>query len=132
MLELTPDIASQSNKFTARELCAWFTTDFINVTNKCLMFHYTWIRLRPYPTDIVYFNVYLQGEDRELELIREVRPPALPSEVSEFSNTDWITFFVALPTRPGFYQIAIQGSIGSSYSYFIDDLTVRPCYDFGE
>jgi hypothetical protein len=86
--------------------------------------------IRHLPSSTAHFRVYLQGEERKLELIREVRASALLS--SDFVHADWITFLVALPTRRGFHQIVIRGVIDSSYSFLIDDLTVRPCYDFGE
>jgi hypothetical protein len=61
------------NYSDADDMCGYFAFDFINTTNKCLLFHYYWAGIVPFYNSS--FQIFLLGEDNVLELIKEVVAP---------------------------------------------------------
>jgi hypothetical protein len=134
VLALNAPFPLPPNYSDADDMCGYFAFDFINTTNKCLLFHYYWAGLVPMRRS--YFQIFLLGEDNELELVKEVVAPLGTFQTYNF-HTDWTLLLFALPSRRGLHKIVIKGTLaGYASNYytglFLDDITIRPCTDFSE
>ena len=103
--------------------CASFRTQFFNVSNKCLLFHYRWV----YSGSM---TIFLRNDDRDLEVLTNISSRA---DVQELSGT-WHTLFLRLPLRKNLRQIVFKGNriSGELSGVALDDLTIRPCTDFSK
>jgi hypothetical protein len=132
---MTPYPLPPNFYINAQDMCGYFAFDYINTTNKCLLFHYYWAGLVQLPHSS-YIQFFLLGEDNLLELIKEVVAPPGTDQTYNY-HTDWSLLLVALPSRPGLHRVVIQGILaGEASDYYaalvLDDIAIRPCSDFSE
>ena len=106
---------------TNLQSCALVVMDYINTTGKCLQLHYEWLR-------VGYLDVYLIGEDRQLELVT-----AVSYEQTRESFT-WKTLVAKLPSSENLKQIIIKGirTTNGTSGIALDDISIRSCSDYGD
>lgn len=106
--------------------CADATTEYVDISNKCLLLHYMWMYAGT-------LQIFVQDEERAMHLVTSVTSSEQPQLIGQ-----WRTMFVSLPARQGMHQIIIR-ALRTSDKYgrettgvAIDDITVRYCSDFSK
>ena len=101
--------------------CALVVMDYINTTGKCLQLHYEWL-------SVGYLDVYLVGEDRQLELVTAV------SFEQTRESLMWKTLVAKLPPSENLKQIIIKGNrtTNGTSGIALDDISIRFCSDYGD
>jgi hypothetical protein len=106
--------------------CADATTEYVDITNKCLLLHYMWLYAGT-------LQIFVQDEGRGMHLVTSVTSSEQPHLIGQ-----WRPLFVSLPARQGMHQIVIR-ALRTSDKYgsgttgvAIDDITVRYCTDFSK
>ena len=105
---------------TNLQSCALVVMDYINTTGKCLQLHYEWL-------SVGFLDVYLVGEDRQLELVTTVSYDQMGESAT------WNMLVAKLPTSENLKQIIIKGNRTTKgiSGIALDDITVRSCSDYG-
>ena len=106
--------------------CADIQTSYINTTGKCLLFYFRWITTGA-------LEIHLRSEDKHTEKIKELSS----STQSQQLAGSWQQVFIALPSSRILQQLIVkfvrpEYDSGIPSGVAIDDLSVRPCSDFGK
>ena len=106
--------------------CDDIQTSYIYTNGKCLLFNFHWIT-----TGLL--EIYLRSEDKRTEKIKELSS----STQSQKLAGSWQQVFIALPSSRILHQLIVKFVKPKTYSRIprgvaIDDLSVRPCSDFGK
>ena len=106
--------------------CADIQTSYINTTGKCLLFYFRWISTGS-------LEIHLRSEDKHMEKLKEFSSSVQSQQLAG----SWHQVFIALPSSRILHQIIVKfvrpeydSAIPSGVA--IDDLSVRPCSDFGK
>ena len=107
-------------------MCADIQTSYINTTGKCLLLNFRWITFG-------LLEIYLRSEDKRTTKIKELSSSTQPQKLAG----SWQHVFIALPSSRILHQLIVKFVKPETYSRIpsgvaIDDLSVRPCSDFGK
>ena len=100
-------------------MCADIQTSYLNTTGKCLFFNVRWITGGS-------LTIYLRSEDMLLKQIKVLTPTKLLAG-------SWERILIALPNSNILHQLIIK-FVKFTFTLSgiaIDDLSIRPCSDFG-
>ena len=113
-----------------QELCADVRTPFINTTSTCLQLKY----LQLGDNTEWKMDIYLRNEKLDMTLIKTLQyTSSVASGVLQRALDTWQMLFLKLPDRKGLQQVLVKITrpAGKASGLGIDDLTIRPCSDFG-